>query len=704
MRFPLSRAAACFVAGVTLASAGAAQDAMAPRHRVWLEEEAVYIISETERQAFLNLGGEDLRDAFIEAFWQRRDPNPTSPGNEYREEHYERIAYANEFYGRDTGRAGWRTDRGRFHIVLGPPRTKEDFSYSNFLYPAELWFYNDPALRQRGVPPFFYLLFFRRFGAGEMQLYSPVEDGPQALLIAPEPFRQGDFRQAIEEAFDQLHEISPELASAALSFRTDEGTNFADVRAFGTVSLMDEIYRSPTYGIDTGYAERFDFGSVESDYLFNYVQSAGFHHVLPGPGGYYLHWAIELPQDSVFVVRDAEIGRYGAVFVGSIEISDADDPEIVLYEDRTESFFAVSEEEAGALGRPFRFRGVVPVIPGSHHLRVIVRNRACPSRDEAECRRAYTLLEGPIEVPELQFDAPELTVPVLAYGSDLRGGDPLYRGYRFGRRSLGPNPSGIFAAGTTLYLLSEPLNAPEDARVAWSVFPDPEALPQEEPPAPLEGSVAAHGDRDGPLLLSQPLGELPGGRYVAAVRLVDAAGAELARREVRLQVSPRAALARPLVDGGLGEFRPELGGAVELARARQWEAAGDGAMARAFAEEAVRVGPNFVPARELLARYRLEGDDPAGAETLLGPVFEAYPDRYDAARRLGEARVRTGDFEAALAPLTRALELRAPDADLLVLLATAHLVLGDEESAGRFLDEAYALDPENERVLALRRR
>ena len=682
----------------------AAQDTVAPRHRAWLEEEVVYIIAETEREAFLRLEGEDLRDAFIEAFWERRDPNPTTAENEYREEHYARIAYANEFYGRDTGRAGWRTDRGRFHIVLGPPRTKEDFSHSGALYPAELWFYNDPALREHGVPPFFYLLFFRRFGAGEMRLYSPVEDGPWALLIQPEPFLQGDFRQVTEAAFDLLHEISPELASSALSFRTDEGTNFGDVRAFGTVSLLDEIYRAPTYGIDTGYAERFDFGTVESDYLFNYVPSAGFHHVLPGPGGYYLHWAIEIPNESVIVVRDPAIGRYGAVFIASIEISALDDPETVLYDDRAESFFAVSEEEAAALGQPFLFRGVVPVIPGSHHLRIIVRNRACPSRDEEECRRAYTLLEGPVEVPELQFETPALTDPVLAYGSDLLGGDPLYRGYRFGRRSIRPNPSSVFATGTTLYLLSEPLNAPEDARVEWTVAPDPAALFGEEPPAPVGGTVAAHGDRDGPLVLSQPLAGLPGGRYVAGVRLLDGAGRELSRREVPVQISPRAVLSRPLVDGGLGEIRPELAGAPELVRARQWEAAGNPAMARGFAEEAYRVGPNFVPARELLAAYLLDGDDPAGAAALLGPVFEAHPDRYDAARRLGEARVRTGDFEAALAPLVRALELRAPDADLLVLLATTHLVLGEEESAGRFLDEAYALDPENERVLALRRR
>ena len=692
------------LAGVLGALPASGQSELASRHRAWLEEEVVYIISETERQAFLNLEGEDLRNAFIEAFWQRRDPNPNTPANEFREEHYARIAYANEFYGRDTGRAGWRTDRGRFHIVLGPPRTREDFSYSNFLYPAELWFYNDPALRQHGVPPFFYLLFFRRFGAGEMRLYSPVEDGPQALLIAPEPFLQGDFRQATEWAFNQLHEISPELASAALSFRTDEGANFGDIRGFGTVSLMDEIYRSPTFGIDTEYAERFDFGAVESDYLFNYVPSAGFHHVLPGPGGYYLHWAIEIAPDSLIVVRDPELGRYGAVFVASIEISTRDDPEAVLYDDRAESFFAVSEEEAGALGQPFLFRGVVPVIPGSHQLRIIVRNRACPSRDEEECRRAYTLLEGPVEVPELQFETPQLTDPVLAYGADTLGGDPLYRGYRFGRRSLRPNPTGVFATGATLYLLSEPLNAPGDAQVAWEVAPDPDGIFGDEPPAAVGGTVAATGDRTGPLMLSQSLEGLPGGRYVASVRLLGEDGVGLARREVPLQISPRVALVRPLVDGGLGEFRPELAGAPELARALQWEAAGDPERARVFAEEAHRGAPNFVPARELLAGYRLAAGDPAGAAALVAPVFEAHPDRYEAARRLGEARVRTGDFEGALPPLTRALELRAPDADLLVLLTTTHLVLGDEASAGRFLDQAYALDPENEQVLALRRR
>lgn len=696
---------------LALPVAAAGQDASSPplaeRHRAFLEEEVVYIISETEREAFLALEGEEVRDAFIAAFWRQRDPDPTTPENEFREEHFERIAYANEFYGRDTGRAGWRTDRGRYHVLLGPPRTKEDLAHSDAIYPAELWFYNDPALLEKGLPPFFYLLFFRRFGAGEMRLYSPIEDGPQALLVAPSRFVQGDFRQALEMAYNDLYIISPELASAAFSFRTDEGTNFGDIRGFGTVSLLDEIWRSPTFAVDTRYAERFDPGVVESDYLFNFVPSDGVFHVLPGPGGYYLHWAIEVSASSISVVRDPETGRHGALFIASIEVTERDDPDLVFYEDRAESFFAVGEDETGALGLPFLFRGSAPMIPGSREFRVVVRNRACPSRVEEECLRGYTLLTGSFEVPEVQFDAPRLTVPVLGWATEVAG-DSLYRGYRFGRRRISPNPTRVFASSEMLTVLSEPLNAPEGAVVEWTVTTDPDDPAwTDAPPEPRTGSASAATPRDGPFVVRQALDGLPGGRYRVEIRLAGQSGEVLDRRHAPFTVTPRAEVLRPAVDGGISEFRPEVAGAPELARARQWEVAGDAASALAWAEAAVATGPGFVPGLEFLGGLLLRGEDPAQVPRvveLLAPVFEVHPDRYDTARSLGEARVRIGDFEGAVAPLLRAMELRAPDADLLVLLATARLVLGDEAEAGRLLDQAHELDPANERVLALRRR
>src|SRR6201993_4343234 len=86
-------------------------------YKKWLEEDVVWIITDEERAAFKQLSNDEERDNFIEAFWQRRDPTPDTEENEYKEEHYQRIAYANEHFA--AGVPGWKTDRGRIYIVFG---------------------------------------------------------------------------------------------------------------------------------------------------------------------------------------------------------------------------------------------------------------------------------------------------------------------------------------------------------------------------------------------------------------------------------------------------------------------------------------------------------------------------------------------------------------------------------------------------------
>ncbi len=91
---------------------------LATPYKKWLEEEVPYIITDEERSAFLQLQTNEEREQFIEAFWQRRDPTPDTVENEFKEEHYRRIAYANERF--SSGIPGWRTDRGRIYIMWGP--------------------------------------------------------------------------------------------------------------------------------------------------------------------------------------------------------------------------------------------------------------------------------------------------------------------------------------------------------------------------------------------------------------------------------------------------------------------------------------------------------------------------------------------------------------------------------------------------------
>jgi GWxTD domain-containing protein len=88
-------------------------------YKKWLNEDVSYIITDEERAAFKQLSNDEERDNFIEAFWARRDPTPDTPENEYKEEHYARIAYANEHFA--AGIPGWKTDRGRMYVMYGKP-------------------------------------------------------------------------------------------------------------------------------------------------------------------------------------------------------------------------------------------------------------------------------------------------------------------------------------------------------------------------------------------------------------------------------------------------------------------------------------------------------------------------------------------------------------------------------------------------------
>jgi GWxTD domain-containing protein len=95
-------------------------------YRKWMNEDVAYIITDEERKAFKRLSTDDERENFIEAFWLRRDPTPDTEENEYKEEHYRRIAYANDHFA--SGIPGWKTDRGRIYIVYGPPDEIDDHS------------------------------------------------------------------------------------------------------------------------------------------------------------------------------------------------------------------------------------------------------------------------------------------------------------------------------------------------------------------------------------------------------------------------------------------------------------------------------------------------------------------------------------------------------------------------------------------------
>jgi GWxTD domain-containing protein len=203
-------------------------------YKQWLNEDVIYIISPDERNAFLQLATNEEREQFIEQFWLRRSSNPDLPDNDFKEEHYRRIAYANEHYA--SGIPGWKTDRGKMYIIWGPPdeieshptggtydRPMEEGGGSTSTYPWETWRWR----YLEGIGENIILEFVDPSGSGEYHMtMDPSEK--DALLHVP-----GAGLSLMEEMG---------LASKADRFTRSDGTNLPTSLG-GTPASMDEFNR-----------------------------------------------------------------------------------------------------------------------------------------------------------------------------------------------------------------------------------------------------------------------------------------------------------------------------------------------------------------------------------------------------------------------------------------------------------------------------
>jgi GWxTD domain-containing protein len=207
-------------------------------YKQWLNEDVVYIISPEERNAFGQLATNEEREQFIEQFWLRRSTNPDLPDNEFKEEHYRRIAYANEHYA--SGIPGWRTDRGHMYIVWGPPdeidshptggtydRPQEEGGGSTTTYPWETW-------RWRYIE-----------GMGEnviMEFVDPTGSGEYHLTM--DPSEKDALTHVPGAGLSQMEQMG--LASKADRFTRSDGTNLPTTMG-GTPASMNEFTRLEAY-------------------------------------------------------------------------------------------------------------------------------------------------------------------------------------------------------------------------------------------------------------------------------------------------------------------------------------------------------------------------------------------------------------------------------------------------------------------------
>jgi GWxTD domain-containing protein len=207
-------------------------------YRQWLQEDVTYIISPDERNAFLQLDTNEEREQFIEQFWLRRSSNPDLPENDFKEEHYRRIAYANEHFA--SGIPGWRTDRGRMYIMWGPAdevnshptggtydRPMNEGGGSTTTYPWETWRWR----YLEGIGENIELEFVDPSGSGEYHL--TMDPGEKdALLHVP------------GAGLSQLESMG--MASKADRFTRSDGMTTPTAMG-GTPASMNEFSRLELY-------------------------------------------------------------------------------------------------------------------------------------------------------------------------------------------------------------------------------------------------------------------------------------------------------------------------------------------------------------------------------------------------------------------------------------------------------------------------
>lgn len=215
LKFAFTRSTAILICGLLLLATGytvAAQGKkkLEKHYKEWLERDVAYIITKDERDAFGKLNSDDERDKFIQEFWEIRNPSPGSPSNSYRDEIYQRIAFADSRFGFGSNKEGWRTDRGRTYITLGAPQQKQVFRNSANLRGIEIWFYSNA---NPSLPPFFYVMFYDRDGAGDYRYYSPYFDGPDKLTTGVEAVnsRRNGLRLIRESVGTEVARISLSL-------------------------------------------------------------------------------------------------------------------------------------------------------------------------------------------------------------------------------------------------------------------------------------------------------------------------------------------------------------------------------------------------------------------------------------------------------------------------------------------------------------
>jgi GWxTD domain-containing protein len=340
---------------------------LATPYKKWLSEDVSYIVTDAERKAFLELQTNEEREQFIEEFWQRRSPDPDSVDNPVKEEHYRRIAYANEHYA--SGVAGWRTDRGRIYIMYGKPDNLESHTqgenYQRPLdqgggdtktYAFEDWTYH----YIEGIGENVELEFVDPTGTGEFRLTTDPSE-KDALLYVP-----GAGLTLAEQQG---------MSSKAARFTNTDGTHMApspygarssNLDEFSRLELASKIWQPPAVkfkDLEEVVSSRIVRDQIKFDYRFDFMRVAGDTVLVP--------ITLQIPNNQLsFQSKD---GVHTATLNLFARVSSLSGRTVQTFEDTIRRDFPDSLLQA-SLRTASIYQKALPLRPGLYRLDVVIKD------------------------------------------------------------------------------------------------------------------------------------------------------------------------------------------------------------------------------------------------------------------------------------------------------------------------------------------
>jgi GWxTD domain-containing protein len=409
-------------------------------YKDWLEKDVTYIITDEERKAFKKLVTDDERERFIEDFWRRRDPDPDTDENEFREEYYERIAYANEHFA--SGIPGWKTDRGRIWIMYGKPdeteshpsggsyqREPQEGGGSTSTYPFERWFYRYLAGVGSGVE----IEFVDPTGSGEYRI-ARNPDEKDALLMIPGAGMTMAEEMGLSSKADRVANLG---GVGNPNYQRESDSPFSRLQLLADLNRPPQIkFNDLASSVNTPIIEdnplnfdvRVDFFRQSDERVITAftIQTDNQSLVFKDSGG------LQEAQLNIFGKITHVSGRRAGVF---------EDPVITR---------ATTEELTEAKGRKSAYQKAVALAPGRYRYDIIVRDVASG---------ATGVRHQGFEVPK--YDPAKLSTSTLVLAAKLEGlGDqPAVGMFTIGNAKVIPNVSGTFHRGSPVGVYMQIYNA-----------------------------------------------------------------------------------------------------------------------------------------------------------------------------------------------------------------------------------------------------